>query len=331
MDSSSSLIRQRRQQRPPPIGILKPSKHSSRRFGFSRMSMTSLFFGSVQILLPLSFCYFTTSEEQRLTFEDWLIRVVSLFSLILIVLLVDATITSSSETTSQSNMIVTPPSPHCIQSRKEQKIVSFANGTKFFRLPKPKSKRQLLLLPKPSLFKKEIDDSTTPPPPCNLFSIRFQNDHSCTPSSRIGKSPAALPDWKRAHKLLQAAVIQEEEEEEEEARQESAPSTAFSTIPDTRHDIEDIVYTMSENNKGRNIFTSSSRDDDEEDCYDGDEDDDESSIPLVFEDCNFGNHTPIKATPRKPTIEKEKDEQEELSLLHLSSTPLQLVTPFRKL
>mmetsp|Transcript_9480 Transcript_9480/g.22345 ORF Transcript_9480/g.22345 Transcript_9480/m.22345 type:complete len:189 (+) Transcript_9480:134-700(+) len=144
-------------------GILKPTSHSSRRFvpcslvvwGLPITAKTFLL-GLFQLLLPVAMCCmgYTTVE---LTFGDWILRVLVIFTLtlVLLLLLVDNTLSSSSAyQKSGCRVKITPaerkrsmiPSSKAILSNSTayHKIVSFAKGTKFFRLPRPKSKRQLL-------------------------------------------------------------------------------------------------------------------------------------------------------------------------------------------
>jgi len=164
---------------------------------------------------------YTTVE---LTFGDWILRVLVIFTLtlVLLLLLVDNTLSSSSAyQKSGCRVKITPaerkrsmiPSSKAILSNSTayHKIVSFAKGTKFFRLPRPKSKRQLLR-EQQELQQQQQQQSLeegannkslrtpikfptlagmTPPPPKGLFATNELN---------------STADWKRAHRLLRQAM-----------------------------------------------------------------------------------------------------------------------------
>jgi hypothetical protein len=283
---------------------------NGRLFGFSP-SIQTVLLGTFQILLPVSFCYMGYTLE--LTFRDWLLRVLTLFSLILIVLLllVDSSLGPSY---SRQRIVITPPTKVISSINNNNNHVNFFNGTKFFRLPKPKSKRQLLeQQPKPSLFKKSSSTSlcsstSTPPPNNRLLTSRLkqqQPQHDGQSNSRT-LSPAV--DWKRAHRLLQAAVHENsctpctptKQPKEEEEREESTPSLSSSLMktPEKRHDIEELE-------EGMTIFGPSLSND-----YDGDDDesillleDGNSDEQQKEEDEDYESHLyctpPIKATPIK--------------------------------
>ncbi|CAJ1966051.1 unnamed protein product [Cylindrotheca closterium] len=207
-------------------GILKPTRHSSRRFVPSSWAIwgvpipvKTLLLGMVQMLLPVSMCWMGYTVE-KLTFGDWILRVLVIFTLTLVslLLLVDSTLSpSSAYQKSGCRIMITPaeskesvvPSSKAILSKNSsyQKIVSFAKGTKFFRLPRPKSKRQLLR-EKQELHQQQQQEQSQQSGNRSQTPIKFPTLAGMTPPPpRFASNEIdSTPDWKRAHRLLRQAM-----------------------------------------------------------------------------------------------------------------------------
>eukprot|EP00980_Cylindrotheca_fusiformis_P024550 scaffold12051_cov69-Cylindrotheca_fusiformis.AAC.1 len=302
----------------------------------------------------------TTTSPLELTFRDWLERVVTIFSLILIsliLLVLDTTTTYwnpfSSSTSSAISTASISSSPNSSRNRiqendedscRDNKTVSFATGTKFFRLPKPRSKRHLdSVLPKPSLFKTTSNTISTSTIPSAAATTAATGEFSCitlptTPTrerllnytsqkkqqdSTVSSLLSNDVDWKRAHKLLQAAVQEypsiqeqqpqqqdEEEDKDNEQREErqevaspSCTNDSTNVLSEERNDIDgDRVTEGGRTSPMSSLFKSMSASSSASTCssassttssssssstpfdeYDGDNDDDES-ILMIFED-----------------------------------------------
>eukprot|EP00980_Cylindrotheca_fusiformis_P011422 scaffold2647_cov75-Cylindrotheca_fusiformis.AAC.1 len=305
----------------------------------------------------------TTSTPVELTFRDWLERVVTIFSLILIsliLLVLDTTTTTttywnpfSSSSSSAISTASISSSPNSSRNRiqendddsRDNKTVSFATGTKFFRLPKPRSKRHLdSVLPKPSLFKTTTNSNTSASTIPSAATTAATGEFSCitlptTPTrerllnytsqkkqqdSTVSSLLSQDVDWKRAHKLLQAAVQeypslqeqqqqphqQDEEEdkdnEEREERQEvaspSCTNDSTNVLSEERNDIDgdrvtegrrtspmsslfkSMSASSSASTSSASSTTSSSSSSSSTPFDEYDGDDDDESILMIFED-----------------------------------------------
>ena len=175
-DESSRYIR----------GILKPPSHASRRRLCSeiptRRSKIFLCLGLLQILFPISlFLFGGTKRYKGEHFMGCLVRLSACLGLIftLFYLLTERSIFPL---TKETVYVTTPAERRPTKLRHRR--VQFTTGTKFFRLPKPQSKRKLQFQqPKPSFFNATNAIVGSP-----------------------GSTPNTKLDYKRAHRLLRAHI-----------------------------------------------------------------------------------------------------------------------------
>lgn len=242
------------------------------------ITVKTCFLGIIQLLLPVSMCRMGYTLE--LTFGDWILRVLIIFTfaLVLLLLLVDTTISSTSNQAPGCRIQITPAERKVASVFQKQskasstitaedssynKLVSFAKGTKFFRLPRPKSKRQLLREQQELQEQQQRDPSQTSDKP------NYPTLAGMTPPPRPKEyagevETSSSPDWKRAHRLLQRAA----------SFRDDPPPAQKHGSSDEREDVEVVDRReVREDPLSKNLF-------DEQDCdgfdADSERDDDDT-------------------------------------------------------
>lgn len=377
-DETPSPLRYHHRKRQRQPGILRPTSHSSRRyvpcslvlFGVP-ITVKTIFFGIIQISLPVSMCRMGYALE--LTFGDWILRVLMIFTLtlVLLLLLVDSTLSAGTNKNSGCRLMTTPAerkrkrrvlpprmsSSSSLNASPYPKLVSFAKGTKFFRLPRPKSKRQILKEQQELQQLREVETTT----PNNRG---YPTLAGMTPPQPRVDEQESLPDWKRAHRLLRAAMRQDPpawkhderdavsvgSKNHDEREDDSSTSLAKNLFCERQGDGFDADSERDDDDTGDNWSahsTSMVEDfEDEDDEYFNqrhhkshtmgiiDDDDDESMI--LFEDDDddtynetimLGTHTcysPLGASEGSSSLENELEEALEETIEHLSPTRLSI-------